>query len=181
MAELTDAISAATPVLDADDLRIVMATYRQLAKCQPVTADAIAQAIDLPVGRLALAALDPEYRLVVEGRTSYVWRALDTLFIPAYLGKTVRVESTDPASGAPVSLVVDGSGVRELTPSGVVVSNVIPDGLFGFDVIESFCHKVLFFASEDAGRRWTTEHQGTTLLSVQEAFELGQAVFGARN
>ena len=31
-AELTEAISAATPVLDADDQRIVMGTYRLLAK-----------------------------------------------------------------------------------------------------------------------------------------------------
>ena len=205
VAELTEAISAATPVLDADGQRIVMATYRLLAQGEPVTADAIGRAIELPIGRvekalsswpgvyrdhdgrvvgfwgLALAALDPEYRWVVEGKTSYAWCALDTLFIPAYLGKTVRVEATDPVTGAPVSLMVDETGVRELTPSGAVVSMVIPDGPFGFDVIESFCHRVLFFASEDAGRSWVAQHKGTTLLSVQEAFELGQSVFGARN
>ena len=56
-------------------------------------------------------------------------------------------------------------------------------------MIESFCHRVLFFASEEAGRSWAAEHEGTTLLSVQEAFELGRAmseriapdVFGARS
>jgi alkylmercury lyase len=213
VAELTDAISAATPVLDAEDQRIVMGTYRLLAKGEPVTADAIARASDLPVGRveealsswpgvyrddggrvvgfwgLALAPIDAEYRLVVEGRTSYAWCALDTLFIPAYLGKTVHVEATDPVTGAPVSLVVDGSGVRELSPSDAVVSVVIPDGPFGYDVIESFCSRVFFFASEETGRSWVADHAGTTLLSVLDAFELGEAVFvrsapdvfGARN
>ena len=201
VAELTEAISAATPVLDTDEQRIVMATYRLLAKGARVTADAIARALDLPVGRveealsswpgvyrdddgrvvgfwgLALAKLEPEYRLLVDGKTSYAWCALDTLFIPAYLGKAVRVETTCPVTGAAVSLVVDGKGVRELTPSGAVVSVVIPNGPFGYDVIESFCHRVFFFASEEAGRSWAAEHEGTTLQSVQEAFELGQAVF----
>lgn len=199
--ELTTAISAATPKLDADDRRIVMGTYRELAKGGPVAPDAIARAIDLPLGRveaalsswpgvyrdddgrvvgfwgLAIAKLDPEYRLTVDSNTSFAWCALDTLFIPAYLGNTVPVEATDPLTGEPVSLVVDGDGVRELKPPGAVVSVVIPDGPFGYDVIESFCHKVFFFASEESGRNWTAEHQGTTLLSVQDAFELAQAVF----
>jgi alkylmercury lyase len=201
VAELTEAISAATPKLDAEGQRIVRATYRELAKGKPATPAAIARAIDLPVGRveealsswpgvyrdddgsvvgfwgLALAKIDAEYRLDVEGKTSYAWCALDTLFIPAHLGKTVRVEATDPVTGDRVSLVVDENGVRELTPSGAVVSVVIPDGPFGYDVIESFCSRVFFFASQESGRSWVGEHEGTTLLSVQEAFELGQAVF----
>ena len=205
VAELTEAISAATPVLDADDRRIVSSTYRLLAKGEPVTAGAIAAASELQVGRveealnswpgvyrdddggvvgfwgLALSKIDHEYRLVVEGKTTFAWCALDTLFIPAYLGKTLRVETTDPVTGTPVSLVVDENGVRDLTPSAAVVSVVIPNGPFGFDVIESFCEKVFFFASEETGRSWTAKHEGTTLLSVPEAFELGEAVFGARN
>ena len=205
VAELTEAISAATPVLDQDDRRIVTATYRLLAKGEPVTSEAIANASDLPAGRvevalstwpgvyrddegrvvgfwgIALSKIDHEYRLVVEGKTSFAWCALDTLFIPAYLGKTLRVETTDPVTGTSVSLVVDEIGVRELTPPTAVVSVVIPNGPFGFDVIESFCEKVFFFASEETGRSWIAKHEGTTLLSVPEAFELGEAVFGARN
>ena len=87
-----------------------------------------------------------------------------------------------------MSLVVDKDGVHELRPAGAVVSMVIPDGPFGYDVIESFCHRVLFFASEEAGASWTAEHEGTTLLSVHEAFELGRGservypdIFGARS
>jgi hypothetical protein len=53
---------------------------------------------------------------------------------------------------------------------------LIPDRPFGYDVIESFCHRVLFFANSDAGASWTARHEGTTLLSVEEAFEVGRAV-----
>lgn len=120
--------------------------------------------------------LDPEYRLLTDGKTSYAWCALDTLFIPPLLGKTVRVEATCPVTGELVSLEVDRNGARDIKPAGAVVSMVVPDGPFGYDVIESFCHRVLFFASEEAGVRWAAEHEGTSLLSVQEAFEVGRAV-----
>jgi alkylmercury lyase len=198
LSEMAEAIRTAMPHMDATEQRIAIATYRLLAEGEPVTSEAVAQATNNPVGRveealnswpgvyrddegrvvgfwgLTIARLDPEYRFLIEGKTSYAWCALDTLFIPALLGKTVTVDATDPVTGERVSLVVDGNGVRDLKPSGAVVSMVIPDGPFDYDVIQSFCHKVLFFASEGAGTRWTAEHAGTTLLSVQEAFELGR-------
>ena len=195
--ELARSISAAMPTLDATDQQIAIATYRLLAAGRPVATVAIADEIGVPTTRveaaleswpgvyrddmgrvvgfwgLAIAPLDPEYTLQIDGTTSYAWCALDTLFIPPLMGKTVSVQATDPVNGRRVSLVVDGNGVRQLTPPGAVVSMVIPDGPFGYDVIESFCHKVLFFASEQSGKRWVAEHEGTTLLSVDEAFEVG--------
>ena len=196
--ELARTISAAMPTLDLTDQQIALATYRLLAEGKPVAAEAIAGAVGVPVARaeaaleswpgvyrddsggvagfwgLAIEPLDPEYSLQIDGRTSYAWCALDTLFIPPLMGKTVSVQGTDPVNGRRVSLVVDGDGVRELTPPGAVVSMVIPDGPFGYDVIESFCHKVLFFVSEESGRSWVAQHEGTTLLTVQEAFEVGR-------
>jgi hypothetical protein len=52
----------------------------------------------------------------------------------------------------------------------------IPDGPFGYDVIERFCHRVLFFASDQTGARWIARHKGATLLSVEQAFELGRVL-----
>ena len=120
--------------------------------------------------------LDPEYRLIADGSTTYAWCALDTLFIPGILGKEVRVEASDPISGEAVSVVVDGDGVREVTPAGALVSMLIPDEPFGYDVIESFCHRVLFFASDQTGASWITRHKEATLLSVEQAFELGRVL-----
>jgi alkylmercury lyase len=210
---MAEAISSAMPQLDGTAQRVAAGIYRLLAEGEPVTSQAVARAVDVPVARveealnswpgvdrddegrvvgfwgLAIARLEPEYRFLIDGKTSYAWCALDTLFIPAILGKTVGVEATCLVTGERVSLVVDRKGVRELRPAGAVVSMVIPDGPFGYDVIESFCHRVLFFASEEAGATWAAEHEGTTLLSVQEALELGRAwterfppdVLGARS
>jgi len=212
LTQMAEAITAAMPQMDAVEQRIAIGTYRLLAAGEPVSPVAIAQSTNNPVSRveealnswpgvyrddegrvvgfwgLSTAKLDPEYRFLIDGKTSFAWCALDTLFLPALLVKTVAVEATDPVTGERVSLVVDRNGVRDLKPSGVVVSMVIPDGPFDYDVMESFCHKVLFFASEEAGASWTAKHKGTTLLSVQEAFELGRGfervypdIFGLRS
>jgi alkylmercury lyase len=198
--EIAEAIVAATPSLDLKDQRIMLSTRRLIAEGEPVTIDAIAGASKVPAeevearlsswpgvyrddnGRVvgfwgqAIEKLDPEYRLMTGGKTTYAWCALDTLFIPPLLGGTVRVEAADPVTGDPVSLVVDGDGARDVSPAGAVVSMVVPDGPFGYDVIESFCHRVLFFASRESGETWTAEHEGTILLSVREAFEVGRAL-----
>ena len=195
--DLAKAISGAMPVLDATDQQIAIATYRLLSAGEPVAPEAIAREVGIPVARieaalkswpgvyrdeagavvgfwgLAVAPLDPEYRLEIDGKTSYAWCALDTLFIPPLLDKSVHVQATDPVNGETVSLTVDRIGARDLTPTGAYVSMLVPDGPFGFDVIESFCHKVMFFASEDSGKAWTNGHEGTTLLTVEEAFEVG--------
>ncbi len=211
--ELARSIGAAIPTLDVTEQQIALATYRLLAGGKPVATEAIAGAVGVPAARVEAALeswpgvyrddarrvagfwgvgimpLDPEYSLQIDGKTSYAWCALDTLFIPPLIGKTVSVQATDPVNGQRVSLVVDGNGVREVTPPGAMVSMLIPDGPFGYDVIESFCHKVLFFTSEKSGRTWVAEHEGTTLLTVQEAFEVGRFapefvypdVFGKQN
>lgn len=199
--EVAEAIKAAMPALDKTDQRIATAVHRLMSRGEPVDPAAIANAVgsvsvDLVNERLsswpgvfrddngrvvgfwghAVEKLDPEYRLIADGRTTYAWCALDTLFIPGIIGRAVRVEATDPISGVPVSLVVDRDGAREINPPGALVSMVIPDGPFGYDVIESFCHKVLFLASEATGARWIAQHEDTTLLPVEQAFEVGRVL-----
>lgn len=198
--EIADAITAAMPDLDATDQRVATTIHRLMSSGKPVEPAAVADLVGVPVERVtqkldswpgvyrddvgrvvgfwghAIEKLDPEYRFLIDGKTTYAWCALDTLFIPPLIGKTIRIEANDPISGTPVSLVVDGDGVRDVRPAGVLVSMVVPDGPFGYDVIESFCHRVLFFASRESGASWTAQHQGTTLLSVAEAFELGRAM-----
>lgn len=196
-----EAIKAAMPTLDKTDQQIASAVYRLMSRAQPVEATAVAELVGAITpnsvnkrldswpgvfrddsGRVvgfwghAIGKLDPEYRLVADGNTTYAWCALDTLFIPGIIGKTVRVEASDPISGESVSVVVDGDGVREVTPAGALVSMLIPDGPFGYDVIESFCHRVLFFASEQTGARWIGKHKGAALLTVEQAFELGRVL-----
>lgn len=194
---LADAIGAAVPDLDEAEQRIAAATYRTLASSGPASPDAIAASVGVSADRvrsaldswpgvyrddddvvgfwgLATAPLKPEYRLEIGGRTLYAWCAWDNLFIPVILDRPAEVQATCPVTERRVSVRVDPDGVREVEPEGAVVSMVIPDGPFGFDVIESFCHRVHFFASRDAGERWAAGQDDATLLSVEEAFELGR-------
>lgn len=196
-----EAIKAAMPTLDNTDQAIATAIYRLLSRGEAVEATDVAESVGGITaesvnerldswpgvfrddrGRVvgfwgsAVDKLDPEYRLVADGTTTYAWCALDTLFIPGILRTPVRVEASDPISGQAVSAVVDGDGVREVTPAGAVVSMLVPEGPFGYDVIESFCHHVLFFASDQTGASWINRHEGATLLSVEQAYELGRVL-----
>ena len=39
-------------------------------------------------------------------------------------------------------------------------------------MIQGFCHFVLFFTTRETGERWVAEHDGTFLLSVDDAYEV---------
>lgn len=196
--EVGAAINSVMPALDETDRQIATALHRLMSRGEPVEPAAIADVVGASLDRVnerlnswpgvfrddagrvvgfwgqAIAPLDPEYRLVTDDNTTYAWCALDTLFIPTVIDKTVRVEANDPITGKPVSLVVDGDGVRDVVPAGAVVSMLVPKGPFSYDVIESFCHLVLFFASDESGNKWVAQHPGTSLLSVENAYELGR-------
>ena len=200
-AELTlmaDSIRAAMPELDQGDRRIALAAYRRLARGRPATVAELSEDSGVPAaaveaalggwpgvyrdsdGRLAgfwglaVAPLKPEYRLTVGRRTCYAWCALDTLFIPTFMGGEVSVESACAVSGKRVSFrLVDGA-LHDPTPAGAAVSMAVPDRSFGHDVIETFCHRVLFFASSALGAEWTATHAGTRVISLAEAFQLGR-------
>lgn len=195
-----EAITAAMPDMDATDRRIATSIHRLMRSGNPIEPAAIAIAAGVSAkkvearldswpgvfrdrsGRVAgfwgqsITRLDPEYRLEANGKTTYAWCALDTLFIPGVVGEAVGVEATDPMTGETISLVVDRDDVQDVTPVGTVVSMIIPDGPFGYDVVERFCHSVRFFASPETGKRWAAEHKGASLLDIDQAFEIGRAL-----
>jgi alkylmercury lyase len=200
---LADKIVSAMPKLESAERRIAVGLYRLLAEGGPVSPGRLAETLNLSesiVGDtlskwpgvyyddtgavvgfwgLALAAISP-HRFRVDGRTMYTWCAWDSMFIPGILGKIARVESTDPLTKEKISLVVEPEGVKKLEPADTVVSFLAPNGVFDADVIQSFCHFVHFFGSRESGERWISEHKGTLLLSIAEAYELGR-VTNARN
>lgn len=193
---LADKIVNAMPKLKSGERRIAVGLYRMLAEGEPVSTERLAETLNLSESRVretlsrwsgvfyddtgavigfgGLALPEMPHRFEVDGRNLYTWCAWDSLFIPGILGKRARVESTDPVTKEKISLVVDQEGVKELEPPNTVVSFLAPRRVFDSNVIQSFCHFVYFFGSRESGDRWSAEHKGTMLLSVDQAYKLGR-------
>lgn len=108
----------------------------------------------------------------VDGRRLYTWCALDALMFPSLIGKAAQVFSSCAGTGAPIRLTVAPDGVRDLDPAGAMVSLVQPDA--SRDIRNSFCCHVHFFASASAAQSWAGSRKHVTVVSVEEAFRLGQ-------
>ena len=194
--QLAAKVAGAMPVLNPTEQRVAVAVYRLLAEGAPVSRSMVAERTDLSADRVGhmleawpgvffddderiigfwgLAQRDMPHRFYVGGRQLYTWCAWDSLFIPEILGTTAHVESTCSTTGARVTLTAGPHHVEDVSPSGTVVSFLTPNAPFDAGVVMSFCHYVLFFASEDAGAEWTAKHDNTFLLSVEDAFEIGR-------
>lgn len=200
--ELADKIVGAVPRFDAAGQKIAVVLYRLLSEGHPVPLVRIADVVGLPLetvretlakwpvffddqdavigfGGLTVVEMPP-HRFIVEGRTLHTWCAWDSLFIPGVLGKLARVESVCPVTREQILLEVGPDGVRRVDPPTVVVSFLTPDRAFDRNVIVNFCHFVHFFRSADVAATWISQHTGTLLLSVDEAFALGRLT-NARN
>ena len=184
------------PAMDAREQRVAVTLYRLLALGTGVTAGQAAaasgEALELVqaclgrwpgifwdgpavVGFWGLAAGPvSRHRLFVDGRTLYTWCAWDTLFIPPLLERSAQVASTDPVSGAAVTLTVTPRGVEALSPSATVLSMIEPRADMIEDIRGRLCSYIHFFAERAASAAWVAEHPDTLLLSVADGFELGR-------
>jgi alkylmercury lyase len=191
---IAEALKAAVPTLDPAEQRLALQLYRMLLAGRPVATADLATAVGADVGFVeralggwpgvfrdrkgqivgfwGLAIRGMPHRLTTDQGEITTWCALDPLIIAPLVTDEAHVESGDPVSGEPIRLTVTPNGVRDLAPSEARVSMLAPDGPFGHDVVESFCHFVHFFASEATAQRWVTDHPGTFTLTVDEAFEV---------
>lgn len=189
-------LSRSMASLDDDERRLALAIYRLLATGDPVRPASVARVAGLPrpvvdaaleewpgvfrddigrvVGFWGLALPEMPHRMEVDGVLLHAWCAWDALFLPALIGATARIGSACPVTGRAISLTVSAEGVRSASPRGAVVSMLMPAGGFDVDVIQSFCHHVHFIASREAGERWLADREDAFLLSVPEAFRLGE-------
>ena len=123
---------------------------------------------------MGVATAEMSHRVEIGDAVTWAWCAFDPLFIMPLVGRTARVSSPCPVTGQMVSLTVTPDAVVQVHPAGAAVSSLIPDRPFDADVLVTFCHYVMFCASRDAGERWSADHPGTFLLSVDEAADLGR-------
>jgi alkylmercury lyase len=196
-------LSAADLQLNEGQQTVALGLYRELAKGTPVYRQQLASALDISdrevnevldsdalsclmfhdeqkaiIGFGGLAVVEMAHKFIVNSQTLYTWCAWDSLFIPELLGKTAQVESTCPETDLPVRLRVSPGGVEAVAPLETVVSFLLPEELrieqSAPETMKSFCHKVYFLVSSEAGRTWTERHVGTFVLSLEDAFTLAQ-------
>jgi len=183
--------------LTLEKQRISIGLYRLLAQGEPVELRALAAAVSVPlrrveaiiktwpgvycdkrgrfVGYWGLAIPQTSNSFSVDGRRLYTWCAWDCLFLPEILGKGANVQSICPVTQDPIRLEVLPGGIERVEPAATVMSFVVPDPIkFQQNVLTSFCHYVHFFSSREAGHAWTSRHDGTLLVTLDQAVFLAQ-------
>ncbi|HEP8400902.1 TPA: alkylmercury lyase, partial [Pseudomonas aeruginosa] len=105
----------------------LVALLGELAKGRPISRTTLARTLGWPAEQVAavleqatsteydndgniigyvLTLRETSHVLEIDNRRLYAWCALDTLMLPALIGRTARVSSHCAATGAPVSLTV---------------------------------------------------------------------------
>jgi alkylmercury lyase len=114
------------------------------------------------------------HRLELEGRTLFAWCALDALLFPALLGRPASIESPCRGTGELVHIEVTSAGIEVVEPPSAVVSIVAARDLANFRRVS--CNNAHFFSSPEAASRWLKKHPEATILSVEDAFQLGRLI-----
>ena len=195
--KVTDIFPSALFSLSTEEQRVSIAIYRLLAGGRPVTLERISSTTNLSqqavqeimkpwpgvyydesgciVGYWGLALAKMHHSFEVNSEALYTWCAWDGLFIPAILKSTARITSACPVTGEEIRLTVAPDRFEKSSSSNIFMSFITPErSELRENVILSFCHYVYFFTSTQTARKWSSEHQGTFILSLDEAFNLGQ-------
>jgi Alkylmercury lyase len=178
---LHDIIAAHTVALAAHaDEFLPMIRYLLLLGEGPVTPERLASALrwTRPQAEAFLQAsglaVDDEGDLQLVANAGC---ALDRLLAPMLTGCSVRVMSTCPASGRPVSLTATPRGVDDLDPPGAVASLRLPGPETRAETVQgAICAYGHFFMDRDRAASWPRLHPEALLLSVSDAAHLARAI-----
>lgn len=197
MDELLSVIPESLLKLNSKEQKVSLKIYELLSQGLPVSMQKLTHAVNLPgnevndiinawpgvfknnegdlIGYWGLALTEMTHQIQINDNTLYNWCAWDSLFIPPLLDKTAEITSICPVTQKKIKLKVSREGV-DYIPSSAVMSFVKPQSGIKFDenVIVNFCHKIYFFSSESAAHKWEAENPETSIISIEEAFGLGQ-------
>lgn len=198
------------PDFGPDRSRLLVQTYRALAKGRPLTADQVNEvttdlgidqedaegflrevterdADDNIIGVIGLSLNENwVHRFYVNGASLRNWCAWDSLFIAPLLKQTVTIESDSPETKEKVRVIVGKAGFEQSDPADAVVTVVALDpkkhDVSSLEAVWGvFCHQVYFFASRDEAERWAASREDIEILTVEEAYELGKQAFSELN
>jgi len=121
------------------------------------------------------------HQLRVGQRTLFTWCAFDTLTYPVELHLSAQVTSRCPVTGGSIRLTVTPEQVLDLDPGEAQVSLVVDVAAqCCSNVREDVCNYGHFFASRQAALLWQAVHPQVVILSVEEAYQVGKLIEGAR-
>jgi alkylmercury lyase len=184
----------------AEQFRLALPLWRLLAEGAPVSLEQLASLSHRPLDEIQEelpsldVRLDQEGKIVAAGvslvptrhqvhvgeQELFVWCALDTLMLPAILGRTARVISTCPVTGKAIRLTVTPESISDLSEARAVVSVRLPGEETALcNVQEDLCNDGHFFVSHSVASTWPSLHPKAVLLSVEEAAELGRGLASA--
>ncbi|GAB4577329.1 MAG: hypothetical protein Fur0022_00600 [Anaerolineales bacterium] len=126
---------------------------------------------------VGLSLLPTPHRLWFNEQALFAWCALDTLMYPVLLQQSAKVESPCLVTGQMIRLTVTPTRILNLEPPEAVVSLVAPT-CSGQSCCTrgDFCDQVHFFSSEAVAKSWQAAHHEGEIVSVAEAYHLGQAL-----
>jgi alkylmercury lyase len=128
-----------------------------------------------------LTLVPTAHQVQVGQRHLFAWCAFDTLTYPVELRLSAQVTSRCPVTGSSIHLTITPEQVLDLDPAEAQVSLVV-DVAVGcrHNVREDVCNYGHFFASREAAFLWQAAHHEVVILSVEEAYQVGKLVEGAR-
>jgi hypothetical protein len=116
---------------------------------------------------------------IADGASAYAMCAIDALGIAPMLGRKVVIQSSDPSTGQPITVTVDGRN-REWHPgTAVVFVGRTGSGSAGPSAVIC-CGYMNFFATRAAAAAWADAHPEVTggILSQGRAIKVGKQIFG---
>ena len=208
LAEIVQALHKAgiPPQLSADQSRLLIKCWQLVAMGEPVSREQLKDTLselqmhpDVAhsflkqvsefdedgnlVGIAGLSQKKHSHRFEVNGRMLSTWCAWDTLFLPALLKQTAKVESFCPTTKSKIFLTLSPDRVESYEPANTVLSMVLPEPNPGGpksaeEIWKVLCHYVFFFSSAEVVTEWFKgKDYDLVILSIQEGFQLGRMTF----
>lgn len=180
------------------DFRLTFKTIQGLSRGQPISPDELAEMWEVPLEQVrtvleaavengnaeidsdgnlvgGILSLNPtSHSIFVDDRKLYAWCAYDAIYTPGVLGKTARIESRDPVTGAPIRVIVTPQGIDDVEPKGAMVSIVAGNTDMRGGPESPRCTQMLFFESGESANEWMKGRPGVAILTVEEVFDLAR-------
>lgn len=180
------------------ELRLQVLALQLLAKGEPVTPEKLSEVWGIPLEQVklifdqataqgtlqlddsgnmvgaAISLVPTKHTFRMNGNKLYAWCAYDAIFAPGVIGEKAVIESIDPWSKEPIQIMISPEGEIVSDPEGVVATYVGMEADIRGGAESPRCNQMHFFTSEENAKRWIPNHQGISIMTVNQMLELAK-------